>query len=79
MMPGMRTTLDLDPDVLQAAKELAEARGTTAGKVLSELARRALAPGRAARTRNGVPLLPRRSTTAPKPTMKLVNSLRDDA
>ena len=40
----MRTTLDIDSDVLQAAKELAEHRGTTAGKVLSELARKALAP-----------------------------------
>ena len=40
----MQTTLDIDPDVLQAAKELAEHRGTTAGKVLSELARNALAP-----------------------------------
>ncbi len=38
----MRTTLDLDPDVLQAVKELAEARGVTAGKLMSELARKAL-------------------------------------
>jgi hypothetical protein len=75
----MRTTLDLDEDVLQAAKELAEARGTTAGKVISELARQALAPARAARTRNGVPLLPRRTAGAPRPTMKLVNQLRDES
>ena len=74
----MRTTLDLDEDVLQAAKELAEARGTTAGKVISELARKALAPARAARTRNGVPLLPLRIAGAPRPTMRLVNSLRDE-
>jgi hypothetical protein len=38
----MRTTLDIDDDVLEAAKELARAEGTTAGKVLSDLARRAL-------------------------------------
>jgi hypothetical protein len=38
----MRTTLDIDDDVLRAAKERARAEGTTAGKVLSELARRAL-------------------------------------
>jgi hypothetical protein len=74
----MRTTLDLDEDVLEAAKELAEARGTTAGKVISELARRGLAPARASRTRNGVPLLPRRPAGAPTPTMKLVNRLRDE-
>ena len=35
MIQGMRTTLDLDEDVLQAAKEMAAAQGTTAGKVLS--------------------------------------------
>ena len=74
----MRTTLDLDDDVLQAAKELAILRGTTAGKILSELARAALAPSRIARTRNGVPLLPARPAGAPRPTMKLVNQLRDD-
>jgi hypothetical protein len=76
---AMRTTLDLDEDILQAAKELAAARGTTAGKVLSELARKALASPRAGRVRNGVPLLPRRPAGAPRPTMKLVNDLRDDA
>lgn len=54
----MRTTLNLDGDVLLAVKELAKLRGVTAGEVLSELARAALerpAPARA--TRNGVPLL----------------------
>ena len=38
----MRTTLDIDDDVLQAAKELAEAEKKTAGRILSELARKAL-------------------------------------
>lgn len=38
----MRTTLDIDDDVLRAAKERARAEGKTAGKVLSELARLAL-------------------------------------
>lgn len=55
----MRTTLDIDEDVLQAAKELAAAR--TTGKVLSELARNALEPSRQATARrHGVPLLPPR-------------------
>lgn len=78
MITDMRTTLDLDEDVLQAAKEIAAARGTTAGKVVSELARKALTPSRTVRVRNGVPLLPRRARGAPRPTMKLVNELRDD-
>ena len=38
----MRTTLDIDEDVLQAAKELAKREKRTAGKMISELARRAL-------------------------------------
>ena len=38
----MRTTLDLDADVLASAKEIARREGKTAGRVLSELARRAL-------------------------------------
>ena len=38
----MRTTLDLDDDVLASAKEIARREKKTAGQVLSELARRAL-------------------------------------
>jgi hypothetical protein len=75
----MRTTLDIDDDVLQAAKELASVRQKTAGQVLSELARQALSPARAPRARNGVQVLPRRASGQPRPTMKLVNDLRDDA
>lgn len=74
----MRTTLDIDDDVLQAAKELASLRGKTAGQMLSELARQALAPSEPRRVRNGVPLLPPRRTGHPRPTMRLVNELRDE-
>jgi hypothetical protein len=74
----MRTTLDIDDDVLQTAKELAAVRGKTTGQMISALAREALAPSPPARTRNGVPVLPRRATGARRPTMKLVNSLRDE-
>ena len=38
----MRTTLDIDDDVLMAAKELARAAGKTAGKIISELVRKAM-------------------------------------
>ena len=38
----MRTTLDIDEDVLVAVKELAKARKITAGEVISEFARTAL-------------------------------------
>lgn len=38
----MRTTLDIDDDVLEAAKERARRERKTAGQVVSELLRRAL-------------------------------------
>lgn len=38
----MRTTLDIQDDVLAAVKELARKQGRTAGEVLSALARSAL-------------------------------------
>jgi hypothetical protein len=38
----MRTTLDIDPEILNAAKELGRRQGRTAGEVLSELARQGL-------------------------------------
>jgi hypothetical protein len=41
----MRTTLDIDADVLAAANELAAQTGSSAGKVLSRLAREVLLEG----------------------------------
>jgi len=38
----MRTTLDIDPDVLAAAKELARQQNISAGQVVSQLLRRVL-------------------------------------
>lgn len=43
----MRTTLDIDVDVLAVAKELAASQRKTAGKVISELARKGLQSRRA--------------------------------
>lgn len=75
----MRTTLDIDDDVLLAAKELAEAQKSTAGKVLSDLARQALGrPARKSATRrNGIPLLPSRKGARPV-TSATVAALLDD-
>jgi hypothetical protein len=75
----MRTTLEIDDDILQAAKELGALHGKTAGQMVSELARRGLTPARTASLRNGVPVLPRRPAGRPRPTMRLVNDLRDNA
>jgi hypothetical protein len=75
----MRTTLDIEDDVLQAAKELAEREGSTAGRVISALARRGLtAPGKKTKpsqpTRGGVPLLPSRGEVV---TLDHVQELMD--
>lgn len=42
----MRTTLDLDEDVMAAARELAADGRRSVGSVVSELARRGLTPAR---------------------------------
>ena len=62
----MRTTVDLDEDVLRVAKDLARDRDQSLGRVLSDLARRGLAPSTpSAPMRNGVPILPRKPGAKP--------------
>jgi hypothetical protein len=82
----MRTTLDIDDDVLAAAKELAKARRTTAGEVISELVRKALrglhepsgpAGPHGTVLKNGWYVLPRRG--GPMVTNELVQQLLDEA
>ena len=66
----MRTTLDLDDDVLAAAKALAAHQGMTAGQVVSALVRKGLeAEKTTARVRNGVPLFPSTPGRIVTPTM----------
>ena len=52
----MRTTLDVENDVLDAAKALATARGVSVGAALSELARRGIAARTPLGARNGFPV-----------------------
>jgi len=74
----MRTTLLIDDDVLNAAKEMAQIEKKTVGEVISSLARHALSPsGTTAKTRNGVPLLKVRKG-APRVTSELVHRLREE-
>jgi len=74
----MRTTLDIDDDVLAAAKDLAAAQKTTAGRVISDLARNALTRP-AARTepeyRNGLRLMPPAVGIV---TPEMIDQLRED-
>ena len=80
----MRTTLDIDDDVLAAAKERARREKKTAGEVLSELARNALnaAPSIAGRHAAKEPAailgfrpFPKRGGIV---TNELIDRLRDD-
>ena len=52
----MRTTLNLDDDVIVAARELAASERRTLGSVISELARRGLTPARL-ETADGLPVI----------------------
>lgn len=72
----MRTTLDIDEDVLLVAKEVAEQQGISIGKAFSQLAREALTRQAAIATRNGVPLFPRQPD-AEVVTLEIVKELRD--
>lgn len=57
----MRTTLIIDDDVLGAAKELAARENKTAGKIISELARRGIhqhRPRGGRKVLNGFEILP---------------------
>ena len=72
----MRTTLDIEDDVLLAAK-VARRQRLSIGKVMSNLARRALTRHRTGGTRDGVPLFPVQKN-AGAATLELVNRLRDE-
>jgi hypothetical protein len=74
----MRTTVDLEEDVLLAAKEIARQRGNTVGQVLSDLARQALTRRSPVSTKHGLPLFPVQPD-AGLVTLELVNRLRDEA
>ena len=74
----MRTTLDIDDDVLAIAKQRAKAERKSAGQVISELARQALAAPRErldfskVEIVDGIPVLPSRGGIV---TKELVDKL----
>ena len=78
----MRTTLDIDGDVLIAAKELAKRERKTAGKLVSDLMREALraradstGEARARRSLYGFKPIPAGGSVV---TNELVDELRDE-
>jgi len=81
----MRTTLDIDDDLLAAAKELARRQGSTTGQAVSRLLRHSLTGGGAPAVRKGARKAVRRvagfEPFAAKPgvvaTNEQVDALRD--
>lgn len=73
----MRTTLDIDEDLIGVAKQLAAQRKQSAGRVISDLVREALTPKKAPLIRNGIRLF-QPKPGAKRPTLELINQLRDE-
>ncbi|MFP4301997.1 MAG: hypothetical protein ACLFQZ_08230 [Spirochaetaceae bacterium] len=76
----MRTTLDIDRDVLETAKEIARKEKKSAGAVISEFARRGFYGGALSvseteesyRERNGVPVLPPTGTLVSETSIRRI-------
>ena len=75
----MRTTLDIDDDVLIAAREIARFKSQALGRALSDLARRGLQPAQlpTIEIREGIPVLIHGPDSLPV-TNELVKNLADD-
>lgn len=76
----MRTTISIDDDVLSAVRERARREKTSAGRVLSDLAREALTgqhhrPNGDGRARHGFAPLPHRG---PAVSNELIDRLREE-
>jgi hypothetical protein len=54
----MRTTVTIDDEIFQAVKELARQKNISAGKVLSDLARKGLQAKSTTKSKRGIPVFP---------------------
>ena len=77
----MRTTLDLDQDVLEAAKEMAARTKQSAGRMISDLARKALTmdaphPATTPLVQNGFEVVPASGRVV---TQDLIVRLREES
>ena len=73
----MRTTLNLDDDLLHAVRSLARERGQSLGDVVSSLIRRGLKPPAEIRYHRDVPVFTVREN-APPITPEMVESALED-
>ncbi len=75
----VRTTLDIDDDVFNAAKDIATKQSHTLGQVVSALMRQSLGKNQIAPSiRNGVPLFTPKPASR-QPDLSLVNAFRDES
>lgn len=73
----MRTTVDLDDDILLVARHLAQDRSQSLGRVVSDLARRGLQPAERVVARKGeIPVLARKPNAHPV-TTQMVKDLME--
>jgi hypothetical protein len=72
----VRTTLDIDDDVVVAAKELAVGERRSLGSVISELARRGLTPAQV-EAEDGLPVI-RVPAGTPPITLEMVRRALDE-
>ncbi len=73
----MRTTFDVDADVLESIKLAAQRQRKTAGQLVSELLRSALLPVTPKPDSTGLPFMPIQPG-ASSATLASVNALRDE-
>jgi len=73
----MRTTLEIEDDVLEVAKSLASHQCVSLGKAVSLLMRNAIYPVGKKTIRNGLRIVTRESGVSPV-TLDVVNALRDE-
>lgn len=74
---AVRTTVDIDEDILRVAKDIASLQDKSIGKVLSELARKGLKPEPPAEPHPRIPRLPLRPGGR-MVTLEDVNRIRDE-
>ncbi|MBK1875669.1 hypothetical protein [Pelagicoccus mobilis] len=74
----MRTTVNLDDDIVQRARAIAERYNKTLGEVLSDLACKGLQKRKTAtKTRNGIPIFDLSSKPTSTLSIDEINELRD--
>jgi hypothetical protein len=74
----MRTTLNLDPDMVRAARALAESEGRSLGEVVSDLMRRGLRPDRGIGEERGFPVFDVPAGTPPLTPELVQRALEED-